>query len=91
MATNSEKDIQELRDEMSKLRSDFTEISKTLRRISGERVEKGREKLRESAEWSRKRARDSLGDFEHEIEERPLTSIATAFGVGFILGKLLDR
>jgi ElaB/YqjD/DUF883 family membrane-anchored ribosome-binding protein len=28
---------------------------------------------------------------QHEIEERPLTSMAVAFGAGFLLGKLLDR
>jgi ElaB/YqjD/DUF883 family membrane-anchored ribosome-binding protein len=91
MANNSEKDIQELRNDIAKLKADFGEVAKTLRHITNEQVSRGREKVRESAERSRDRARETLDSFEHEIEDRPLTSIATAFGVGFILGKLLDR
>lgn len=91
MATNTDKDLKELRSELATLRSDFSEISKTLKRISGERYAEGRDKVNQGIERGRQQARDSLGEFEREIEARPLTSVAAAFGVGFVLGKLLDR
>jgi ElaB/YqjD/DUF883 family membrane-anchored ribosome-binding protein len=35
--------------------------------------------------------RDSLRAIEERIEERPLVSLAMAFAVGLVLGRLFDR
>jgi len=39
----------------------------------------------------RARAEDVYETFGKEVEERPLTSVLTAFGVGFVVGMLLDH
>ena len=37
------------------------------------------------------RSRGAVAAAEHKIEERPLTSVLVAFGVGLVIGKLIDR
>lgn len=91
MATNVEKDVEELRKEFSELKSDVSKLTDTLKKLYGDTATEGRTRARQAAEHSRERARETVGAFEEEIGERPLTSIAAAFGIGFIIGKLLDR
>ncbi len=91
MAANPRVDIDELKAEVSSLKSDISDIADTLRKLSGDVVTDGRERLRQAGRQSREKARETWSAVEHEIEERPLTSLAAAFGIGFVLGKLLDR
>lgn len=89
--TNTHKDIDELRAQLSGLKSDITDIADTLSRLSGDVVTDGRDRFRQASEQQRQRAKDGWSALEREIGERPLTSIAAAFGIGFTLAKLLDR
>lgn len=91
MATNVEKDVEDLKSQFGELRSDVSRLTDTIKRLYGDSAEEGRESVREAAARSREQARQSVGALESEIGERPLTSIAAAFGAGFIIGKLLDR
>lgn len=91
MATNAGNDVEDLKAEFASLKSDVSELTETVRNMSGDKVEKGRERVRRTAARSRAQAREAVDTVEHEIGERPLTSIATAFGTGFVIGRLLDR
>ncbi|HKL20454.1 MAG TPA: hypothetical protein VJ904_01535 [Tichowtungia sp.] len=102
MTTATDKELKELREEFASLKSDVSEIGKTLSQLASsaanegrERVrdvaEEGRDRIRNAANQSREQARQSWNAFEKEVEERPMTSLAVALGLGFILGKLLDR
>ena len=91
MATNVEKDVEDLRNEFAELKSDVSKLTETLKKLYGDTAEEGRARARRAAERSRERARETYGAFEEEIGERPLTTIAAAFGIGFVIGKLLDR
>lgn len=91
MATNARSDVDELKREFADLRSDVSELTKTVRNMSREGVEYGRDQIRRTGERSRAQAREAVNSVEHGVGERPLTSIATAFGAGFVIGKLLDR
>lgn len=91
MAANTEKDFEELRKEFSELRSDVAKLTDTLKKLYGDTTAEGSERARQAAGYARDRARDSVDAVEQEISSRPLTSIAAAFGIGFIIGKLLDR
>lgn len=91
MATNASRDLDELRDEVSKLRSDITDIADTLTKLAGDVVTDGQHRFKQSSERTREKAKDAWSGIEHELEERPLTAVAAAFGLGFVLGKLLDR
>lgn len=91
MSTATEKDLKELRNEYASLKSDLAEMKETISKLASDGIIEGRERVRDTARQSRDRARETLGAFENEIEERPITSLAVALGAGFILGKLLSR
>jgi len=91
MATATDKEIQELRSELAELKDEFAEIGQTMRRIANSAKDEGKERLRSVADRSRDQASQTWGAFEKEVEERPMTSLAAAFGIGLLLGKLLDR
>lgn len=91
MATNTEKELQELKDEFSALKDELAGIGKTVSSLAHSVTEDGRGRVRDAAQRSRQQARETWGAFEHEVEERPMTSMAVALGIGFILGKLLNR
>lgn len=91
MAATSEKDVEKLKTEFAELKSDVSKLTETVRDISGDGLEQGRDRIRRRAQRSREQAREAVDTVESEIGERPLTSVAAAFGVGFVLGKLLDR
>lgn len=91
MATTTEKDYEALKADLSELRSDVSKLTDTMKKLYGDTTEEGRERVRHASERSRERARQTVGAFESEINERPLTSVAMALGVGFLIGKLLDR
>jgi ElaB/YqjD/DUF883 family membrane-anchored ribosome-binding protein len=50
-----------------------------------------REEFRDSVDQARERGRDSLASLERQIEQNPYMSLISAFGIGLLLGTLLDR
>lgn len=91
MSTATDKDIKELKDEYASLKADLAEMSESLSSLARDGVAEGREKVRGAARQSRKQATEAWSAVENEVEERPLTSLAIALGIGFILGKVLSR
>ncbi|MCS3903136.1 ElaB/YqjD/DUF883 family membrane-anchored ribosome-binding protein [Methylohalomonas lacus] len=83
MAEN-DTDTAKLKAEIEKLRKDFASVAETLKELSSEQA-------RESVAHLRHQAEQTGEKIEAEIRERPLTSVATAFALGFILARLLNR
>jgi ElaB/YqjD/DUF883 family membrane-anchored ribosome-binding protein len=82
---------QDLQAQLDTLREDFSEITKTMKTLSTDYAKQGQQKVRESAQQARAQASHNLDYAKQEVEARPYTSMAVAFGVGLVLGKLLDR
>lgn len=90
---------QELEEQVSQLQSDLKSITETLRKLTGEKAGEVRS-IAESEFSNLKRrgqhmvqgAQDQAGEYEQQlkdtIREKPLTAVATALGVGFILALL---
>lgn len=91
MSTATDKDLKELKAEYASLKSDLADMSDTLSSLARDGVSEGREKVRGAARQSRKQAREAWSAVEDEFEDRPVTSLAVALGIGFILGKVLSR
>jgi len=91
MAEQSGNESAELRAEIESLKSDVSKLTDTIKRVSSERASQERERVRQTAEQSRQKASEAAGVVGQEIQQRPLTSLAAAFGVGFVLGKMLNR
>lgn len=84
MASDMNKDLHELRTEVSSLQSDITNIASTLKRLTGDAVT-------DAKELSRAKTKETRSSLEHQVKERPLTSAVVAVGIGFVLAKLLGR
>lgn len=88
-------ELNKLKSDISDLRKDMASLVKTLKDVG---LDQGRqtydriyERASQAGEAVRERAEDAYEIFGKEVEARPLTSVLTAFGVGFAVGMLLDR
>ena len=95
-------DMQILRDDVTKLRSDLSGITQRLLEAGKDEAGNARYKLEaevrnlldevgQALGQTRERSRRAVEGVEHKIEERPLISLIIAFIVGLLLGKLFDR
>lgn len=96
MATeNISSELNKLKADISELRGDLASLVKTLKDAGineGQQAyDRAYERARQAGESVRARAEDAYENFGREVESRPLTSVLTAFGVGFAVGILLDH
>lgn len=89
--TTESSDVTQLRADLDALRGDFARLTDSLKSVTGKGARAGVDAARRHAEQTRAQAEDWMGVLGSHIEERPYGSLLTAFGVGFLLGKLLDR
>jgi ElaB/YqjD/DUF883 family membrane-anchored ribosome-binding protein len=87
----AEQDTQNLRNEVEQLRTDLRSLTDTVKDIASDRGEEARERLRAGASVARDRAARAEKAVEHQIEERPLTSVLAVFIGGLITGLLLQH
>lgn len=78
------KDVEHLRSDVAALLDSFEEAGIGVRHDAVNRARQTGESLREGAEELQRQA-------EAKITERPFTSVLTAFGLGFLIGMILDR
>lgn len=99
---NLEKEFDTLRADINKIRDDLATLTKHVREAAEEQFSAAestaREYAREAGERAgaaaakgRARAAQSAQAVENQIEEHPFTSIAVAFGIGLLIGKLMSR
>ncbi len=79
-----QKDIEKLRADINALIRDFREVGTEQGKAAFDRARRAGESFLSDAEELRKQA-------DRKIEENPLMSVLVSFGVGFVVGKLLDR
>lgn len=101
-STDVRRDVDAIREDLAVLRSD---LSAALRDVidagraeagdARERLEEALrakiEKLSDAADSVAERGRDAMDAIEAHVEEKPLQSLATAFGLGLLVGVLLHR
>ena len=96
------KEMEQLRKDFASLRSDLSGVVETLRNMGAEQGRNAYQRARQAGEQAYGQARatgeQAYGQaraaeqaVEREISERPLISVLGAFGVGFLVGVLLDR
>jgi ElaB/YqjD/DUF883 family membrane-anchored ribosome-binding protein len=96
MATrNLEAEFDTLKDDLVKLRDDIANLSGSLKDATSdtlrERVGAIRGRIDEITSDARAQSRRAVDELADQIEERPLSSVLIAFGVGVLLGRLFDR
>ena len=102
MADDIQKELHDLKSDVSRLASDVAgfggavkdsaaeSMHRAARRIRDD-VDNAQDVLKERVDLVREKGRQVLSDLEGQIAEHPLASVLTAFGVGFILAKLMGR
>ena len=95
-------DFKALREDFDRLRKDVGELADSLKDVGREQAAAAGQRARENLNGARERLRDSARaatgqgreyyeQLEHRVGDHPLSSLVTAFGVGFVLARLLDR
>jgi ElaB/YqjD/DUF883 family membrane-anchored ribosome-binding protein len=78
--TNKAGNDDELREQLSVLKADLTELSETVQR-----------QAKAGLSQAQDIAGEKLEDLEAQIRRKPITSAAIAAGVGFLIGAILSR
>lgn len=90
---------QELEAQVAQLQDDLKSITETLRKLTGDKAEEVKDLAQTEFRQLKRRgqhliedAQDQAGEYEKQlkdtIREKPLTAVATAAGVGFVLALL---
>jgi len=99
---NVEQEFDALKLDFGKLSSDLVRLTEALRDLTGEGAQEYVAKLRSVVSQANEdaqaaaaalgaRGREGIAAVEHQVRERPLMSILICFGVGLVIGKLIDR
>lgn len=82
---------QELQEQLDALRKDFAEVTSTLKNLTTEYAHQSQEKVKATAQQAQQQAKESIARAQGEVEAHPYASMAVAFGIGLVIGKVLDR
>lgn len=91
MSESTDADVQALAAEMRNLRADVERIASLLRDTARHGAEDAKEAVRETAEMGWNEARSKAQTLIDEIEQRPVQSALTIFGIGVFLGMIVAR
>ncbi len=78
-----------LKRDIDHLRNDIAEVTRTLRDMGIDGRDGAGRRIRDAVGSATDGARRAAEETVHRIEERPLVSMAGAFGAGVVLGALL--
>ncbi len=81
-------DLETLKDELEVLRKNVATIAKHMGNGAAKKISDNGHDLYDVVQEQGERV---VRAASHEIEERPLTSVLIAFGVGILIGRLFDR
>jgi ElaB/YqjD/DUF883 family membrane-anchored ribosome-binding protein len=88
-------DIDAIRSDIDVLRKDLTNVLGRLKGTASSRAEAEvqalQRRINKIADDVQSSGREGLRAVEEQIEERPLVSLAMAFALGLVLGRLFDR
>lgn len=101
MAEEIRKELDALKNDIAQLRKDIASLTTAVKDVAADKVEdtksQAREKINNAWEGLESKLDEVLGQgketvraVEKKIGEHPAGSLLTAFGVGFLVAKLLD-
>jgi len=90
-AAGMNEDLRALKEDLSQLRADLASLTG---KATNQAKAMGRERfeqMRQALAAAKEKGGAAVQGTQHQIEEHPWTAVAIAFGVGLLVGKLLDR
>ena len=92
MQTNSgEATLDELRAEVETLQDDLFSVTETLSKLASGTGKRNLARVREASAIARRQISEASGTAERAIAEHPMSGVAMAFGLGFLVSMLLFR
>jgi ElaB/YqjD/DUF883 family membrane-anchored ribosome-binding protein len=89
------KDVDAIKSDLDALRKDLASVLETIKGTARSRAESEldalQKRMNQIASDVQASGREGLRAVEGQIGEKPLVSVAVAFAVGLMLGKLFDR
>jgi ElaB/YqjD/DUF883 family membrane-anchored ribosome-binding protein len=97
-----QKDLDAVKEDLSKLRSDIADLTQKLLDIGKSEAGSARDRIETEARTLVRDLRQTLNEtgahgrrtvesVEQLLVEKPVVSLLAAFGMGFLVGKLLER
>jgi ElaB/YqjD/DUF883 family membrane-anchored ribosome-binding protein len=97
-----QKDLDAVKEDLAKLRSDIAELTQSLIDTGKNEVSTARNRVKAEARNLGRELRDTLNEtgerglrtvetVEQMLTEKPVISLLAAFGLGLLVGKLLER
>lgn len=86
-----DEEVAKLRKDLEQLRGDIAGLSEAVKEAGRERGRAAIDRAKRSGAAARTEMHALRERADREIEEHPLTSVLMSFGVGFLIGMLLDR
>ena len=87
----TEAEVQALSDELKQLRAEFVRLGQLIESTARTARTEAAQVARATGERAWGEVRNRADDLASRIESRPVTSAATAFGIGVFLGLLFGR
>lgn len=84
-------EIEAIRKDVNLLRDDLGALVGALGDDLESRGEAARDAVQRRVSEAQTRARSTLDDLEQTLERNPLSALATALGIGFLIGALFTR
>ena len=94
MANNNDdvsKELAALKKDLASLRDDIGGLSHAVKAAGEKKGEAAYRRVREKDEDFRQQGEDAIERVGHKIDEKPMTSMLTAFGTGLMAGLLLSQ
>lgn len=85
------KEFEVLKADIADVRKDLAMLVGSIRDLAEGRAQVAYSRVDELGRRVRDRVGRTRDTLEREVETRPFASIVTCFGIGFVLGMLLDR
>ncbi|WP_163269911.1 DUF883 family protein [Chelativorans alearense] len=90
-----EEDIRQLREDVARLTQHMRQASGHSASVARHAASEGMEQMRQQGKTAIRSLKSGANDFEHELaetlRERPVTSLAIAVGVGYLLALMSRR
>jgi ElaB/YqjD/DUF883 family membrane-anchored ribosome-binding protein len=89
------KELNQVKSDIAELREDMAELLRTMKDAGmaqgQEAYDRAYERARQAGESVKDKANEAYASLGKEVEERPLTSVLTAFATGLVVGIVMDR
>lgn len=85
------KEVQTLKQDLASLRGDIGSLAEAVKSAGEQKGEAVYQRAREKSEELRAQGQSTIEQVGHKVDERPMTSVLTAFGTGLLVGLLLNQ